>query len=238
MNIRLFTIPNLVTLANLLCGAFAAVAALAFGDLVLAFWLVIAAAAFDFLDGFVARLLRQSSPIGLQLDSLADDISFGFVPAAVLYCLYERSEGLWLPDTGYAGLAVFLFAAFAALRLARFNIDDTQHSEFRGMPTPAATLFCISLGLLSDTRGLALTRETLLLTAVVLSLLMVSPVRMFALKFKGFRWRGNRLRYLFILVSVAMVVLLGAWAIPAIIALYVLVSLVRWIACRKGCEKG
>lgn len=237
MHIRLFTLPNLVTLMNLLCGAFAAVAALVFGDLTLAFWLVVAAAVFDFLDGFVARLLGQSSPIGLQLDSLADDISFGFVPAAVLYCLYERSGGIWLPDTGYAGLAVFVFAAFAALRLARFNIDDTQRTGFRGMPTPAATLFCISLGLLSEVRGVVFTREAILLTAGVLSLLMVSPLRMFALKFKGFGWRGNRLRYLFILVSAVLVVLLKAWSIPAIIALYTLVSLVCWLACRQEREK-
>lgn len=234
MNIRLFTIPNLVTLMNLLCGSVAAVAALVFGDLTLAFWLVVAAAVFDFLDGFVARLTGQSSPIGLQLDSLADDISFGFVPAAVLYCLYERSAGIWLPDTGHAGLAVFIFSAFAALRLARFNIDDTQHTEFRGMPTPAATLFCISLGLLAEARGLRLSREAILLTAAVLSWLMVSPVRMFALKFQGFGWQGNRLRYVFILVCAALIFLLGAYSIPAIITLYVVVSLVRCFACRKG----
>lgn len=233
MKIRLFTLPNLLTLSNLLCGSFAAVAALVYGNLTAAFWLVVAAAVFDFFDGFAARLLGQSSPIGLQLDSLADDISFGFAPAAVLYTLYERMQGVWLPDTGYASLAVFVFAAFAALRLAKFNIDETQHAEFAGLPTPAATLFCVSLGLLAEARGLEIPREAVLAVAAVVSLLMVSPVRMFALKFAGFGWRGNEIRYGFLALAVVLVLLLGAYSIPVIIALYVLISLVRWLGCRK-----
>lgn len=233
MKIRLFTIPNLLTLSNLLCGSFAAVAALVYGDLTAAFWLIVAAAVFDFFDGFAARLLRQSSPIGLQLDSLADDISFGFAPSAVLYCLYGRMPGMWLPDTEYAALAVFVFAAFAALRLAKFNIDQTQHTEFCGLPTPAATLFCVSLGLLHQTRGLTMPREAVLAVALVFSLLMVSNIRMFALKFQGFGWRGNQIRYVFIAVAAVLVLLLGAHSIPVIVALYVLVSLVRWLGCRK-----
>lgn len=115
MKIKLFTIPNLLTLANLLCGSVAAVAALVWGELTLAFGLVVLAAVFDFFDGFVARLLHQSSPIGLQLDSLADDVSFGFAPAAVMFALYGQMSGVWLPD-GEAGLVVFLFTACGALR--------------------------------------------------------------------------------------------------------------------------
>lgn len=232
MKIRLFTIPNLLTLSNLLCGSFAAVAALVYGNLTAAFWLIAAAAVFDFFDGFAARLLRQSSPIGLQLDSLADDISFGFAPAAVLYCLYGRMPGLWLPDTEYAALAVFVFAAFAALRLAKFNIDQTQHAEFCGLPTPAATLFCVSLGLLQEMRGLTMPRETVLAVAVVFSLLMVSNIRMFALKFQGFGWRGNEIRYVFIALAAVLILLLGAYSIPVIIVVYVVVSLIRWLGCR------
>lgn len=232
MKIRLFTIPNLLTLSNLLCGSFAAVAALVYGNLTAAFWLIAAAAVFDFFDGFAARLLRQSSPIGLQLDSLADDISFGFAPAAVLYCLYGRMPGLWLPDTEYAALAVFVFAAFAALRLAKFNIDQTQHAEFCGLPTPAATLFCVSLGLLQEMRGQTMPRETVLAVAVVFSLLMVSNIRMFALKFQGFGWRGNEIRYVFIALAAVLILLLGAYSIPVIIVVYVVVSLIRWLGCR------
>lgn len=237
MKIKLFSIPNLLTLSNLLCGSFAVVAALVYNNLTWAFWLVVAAAVFDFFDGFAARLLRCSSPIGVELDSLADDISFGFAPAAVLYVLYGRMTGLWL-TWDLAGLTVFVFAAFAALRLAKFNIDQTQHTEFCGLPTPAATLFCVSLGLLAETQGLTMFRETVVAVAVVLSLLMISNIRMFALKFQGFGWNGNRLRYGFIVLSVALIALLGAYSIPVIITLYVLVSLARQFLCpSKSCEK-
>lgn len=237
MKIKLFTIPNLLTLSNLLCGAFAVVAALVWDDLTLAFWLVVAAAVFDFFDGFVARLIGQASPIGVELDSLADDISFGFAPAAVLYVLFGRMTGLWI-TTDYAGLAVFVFSAFAALRLAKFNIDDTQHTEFCGLPTPAATLFCVSLGLLAETRALTMPREAVLAVAVVLSLLMISPLRMFALKFRGFGWKENRMRYSFIAGSALLVVLLGGYSIPAIIVLYLLISFVRALFCKgDACAK-
>lgn len=237
MKIKLFTIPNLLTLSNLLCGAFAAVAALVWGDLTLAFGLMILAAVFDFFDGFAARLLGQSSPIGLQLDSLADDISFGFVPAAVMYVLYQRMPGIWLPE-GNPGLVVFVFAAFAALRLAKFNIDDTQRTEFCGLPSPAAALLCASLGLLAETYGMSIPREAVLAVALAAGLLMVSNVRMFALKFHGFGWKGNELRYAFIIVGIAMAVGLRGYAVPLIVVLYILISLVRGLFCRaNGCEK-
>lgn len=228
MKIKFFTIPNLLTLSNLLCGSVAAVAALVWGNLTLAFGLMILAAVFDFFDGFTARLLDQSSPIGLQLDSLADDITFGFAPAAAMYVLYQRMPGVWLPE-GALGLIVFAFTAFAALRLAKFNIDDTQRTEFCGLPSPAAGLFCASLGLLHAEGMLSLPYEAVLLAAAATAWLMISPIRMFALKFHGFGWRGNRLRYLFLGACVVLILTLGAYAIPAIFVLYVVVSLVRWL---------
>ena len=127
MKIRLFTIPNLLTLSNLLCGSFAALSALTYGNLSLAFGLIVLAAVFDFFDGFAARLLHQSSPIGLQLDSLADDITFGFAPAAVLYMLYGRATALVLPDAAWIGLLVFLFARWA-------GSPSATESPFRGRP--------------------------------------------------------------------------------------------------------
>lgn len=228
MKIKFFTIPNLLTLSNLLCGSVAAVAALVWGNLTLAFGLMILAAVFDFFDGFTARLLDQSSPIGLQLDSLADDITFGFAPAAAMYVLYQRMPGVWLPE-GALGLVVFAFTAFAALRLAKFNIDDTQRTEFCGLPSPAAGLFCASLGLLHAEGMLSLPYEAVLLAAAATAWLMISPIRMFALKFHGFGWTGNRLRYLFLGACIVLILTLGAYAIPAIFVLYVVVSLVRWL---------
>ena len=220
MEIRLITIPNLLTLSNLLCGALGAVMALAYGDLTAAFCLMVAAAVFDFLDGFVARLLGQSSPIGLQLDSLADDVTFGFTPAAILFALYGRAGGaLWMGDAAWPAFLVFFFTACAALRLAKFNIDDTQRTEFCGLPSPAAALFCASLGLVAERYCVPVPREGVLAAALV-----------------AFGWRGNELRYSFLLLSAVLIGVLRLYAIPAIVGAYVLVSTVRWLRRRPRNE--
>lgn len=230
MKIRLFTIPNLLTLSNLLCGSFAAVSALVYGDLRTAFLLVIAAAVFDFFDGFAARLLRCQSPIGVELDSLADMVSFGFAPAAVLFAMYLSSEPNWNWSgwsLSWAGCFVFVVAAFAALRLAKFNIDETQHTEFCGLPSPAGALFCTSLGWLSARGVLQMSSEAILLAAAVVAWLMIARIRMFSFKFQGFGWRGNGLRYGFLLAAVVLLLWMGLGAVPLIIMGYVLVSALR-----------
>ena len=144
---------------------------------------------------------------------------------------------LWLgegPAAEAAAYAVFVVAAFAALRLAKFNIDDTQRTEFCGLPSPAAALLCGSLGLLAERNGLVLPREAVLAVAAAAAWLMVSGIRMFALKFHGFGWRGNELRYSFLAAGAAMIVLLRGYAVPLVIALYVVVSFVRGLACRTN----
>ena len=238
MKIRLFTIPNLLTLLNLFCGALATVHALVFNDLTAAFCWIALAAVFDFCDGLSARLLHIPSPIGIELDSLADDISFGLAPAAILYTLYQRMPGLWI-GTACAwgdrlGWIVFVFSACAALRLAKFNVDDTQHTEVCGLPTPAATLLCASVAVLTERCGVTMLREWVLVLAVTTALLMISPIRMFSLKFNGFGWRGNELRYGFLLLCALLLIGLRAFGIPAIVALYVLISTVRWLCARKA----
>jgi CDP-diacylglycerol--serine O-phosphatidyltransferase len=234
MKIKLFTIPNTLTLINLLCGSFAAVTALSGGSLAQAFWLIAAAAVFDFSDGFAARILKSSSAIGEELDSLADVISFGFAPAAILYSIYTQAGSQCPLCISAVGLSLFIMVAFAALRLAKFNIDDTQHTEFCGLPTPAAALFCASLGWLVSNGELPLSREPILVIAVILSALMVSNIRMFALKFKGFGWSENKLRYIFILISIALIALLYIKAVPIIILLYISISAVRYIFLPKA----
>lgn len=229
MKVKFFTIPNLLTLSNLMCGSFAALSALVYGNLEWAFWFVVLAALFDFCDGFAARLLHQSSPIGLQLDSLADMISFGFVPAAVLYTMTTRTMGEEQVVLRYVyALASFLLAAFSALRLAKFNIDDSQHEEFCGLPTPANALFFTSLGLISARTGFDFGGEALIGIMPVMAWLLISPVRMFSLKFRGFGWKGNGIRYLFLALCVVLIVVLRLYSIPAIILLYILISAVRW----------
>lgn len=232
MNIRLFTIPNLLTLANLLSGAGAVVAVLVNHSYETALWLIVAAAIFDFFDGFAARLLKQTSPLGVELDSLADDISFGLVPAVMMFDIFRNTESLYgiNPEImSYAAYATLLIAAFSALRLARFNIDTTQHTEFRGLPTPANALMIASLAMLVEQGRVELMQEHVLVISLAAAMLLVSPIRMFALKFKGFGIRGNELRYSFMLVSLLLIILVPTYSILAIIVLYIVLSTLRWL---------
>lgn len=231
MKIKLFTLPNLLTLSNLMCGVFATVSVLKFGNLTVALWFIVAAAVCDFFDGFVARLLHCSSPIGGELDSLADMVSFGVVPSVVAFAMFSTAElpanmPAWMRTAG--SVLCFSVAAFSALRLAKFNIDDTQHTEFEGLPTPACALFFLSLGYLSENATIHFS-DTMPLIALAMGLMLISPIRMFALKFKGFGWKGNELRYLFILVSAVLCVFMQVYAVPVIVILYVMISSIRWV---------
>ncbi len=222
MKIRFFTIPNMLTLANLLCGCIATLLTLRFADLKAAFIFVIAAAVFDFLDGFSARLLRSYSELGKQLDSLSDMVSFGVAPAAVLYSIYQSADG-----PGAWGLCAFFLAAFSALRLAKFNIDETQRDEFEGLPTPASALFVVSAGYLYAEGLFEVAPFWVLVVTVVLSFLLISPIRMFALKFHHYGLRGNELRYGFLLLSVIGLILWQIAAVPFVILGYILISATR-----------
>jgi CDP-diacylglycerol--serine O-phosphatidyltransferase len=238
--IRLFTVPNIITLANLACGSAAAVYALG-GDLKLAFWLIAVAAVFDFLDGFAARLLRQYSEIGKQLDSLSDMVSFGVAPSAILYSMFLDGGG-----DPVVGFAVFIIALFSALRLAKFNIDESQSHEFHGLPTPACALFVASGGWLyaegaflvwgSDMTDLAtgISPLWLIVVAVILSILLVSNFRMFALKFSGYGFKGNEVRYIFLALALIAIAIFRIAAIPFAIFAYILTSLVLNIARGRG----
>lgn len=236
MNIRLFTLPNMLTLANLVAGAAAVILTLQYHDYETAFWLIIAAAVCDFFDGFVARLLGQSSPLGVQLDSLADDISFGLAPAVVMFDIYSQTTtyyGISSDIMEPLGYLTLIIAAFSALRLAKFNIDTTQTTEFTGLPTPANALMLMSLAVLATQGKVALYQEQILVISVAAALLLISPIRMFALKFKGFGWRGNELRYGFLLTSLLIIILAPAYSILAIIVLYIALSTMRWLFGRN-----
>lgn len=221
MKIKLFTLPNILTLCNLLCGAAAAVAALRFDNLQWPLLFIVAAAVFDFLDGFAARLFKSYSPLGKELDSLADCVSFGFAPSAILLNIYETSggEGPW-------GYLVFILAAFSALRLAKFNIDENQSTQFIGMPTPAAALLVAASGYLAGTGMYMINPWFAVLLTFVLSYLLVCNVPMFALKFKHYGFRGNEVRYIFAGCAVVALIIWKILAIPFIIMAYVAVSMV------------
>lgn len=224
MKIRLLTLPNILTLCNLLCGAAAAVSALRFGNLQWPLLFIVMAAVFDFLDGFAARLFKSYLPLGKELDSLADCVSFGFAPSAILLNIYEASGGVepW-------GYLVFVLAAFSALRLAKFNIDENQSTQFIGMPTPAAALMVASSGYLVGTGMYAVNPWFAVLLAFVLSYLLVCKVPMFALKFKHYGFRGNEVRYLFAGCAVVALVIWQILAIPFIILAYVALSMVLMV---------
>ena len=236
MKISLFTIPNAVTLGNLLCGCCASVAALVYGDFTTAFVLICAAAVFDFADGAVARLMNQYSQLGVQLDSLSDAVSFGFAPAAVLFALSAGTQPVWAGGWAVDVLRflIFVMAAFSALRLAKFNIDPSQTDEFCGLPTPANAIFCAGLAMLVSSGRIALPLEAVTATAIVMAVLLVAPLRMFSLKFHDLTWRNNRLRYLFLAACAVLICAAPLYSAPAIVVMYVVLSVLRAVACGRS----
>ena len=226
MKIRLFTIPNMLTLGNLICGSSAVVALLMHADFELAFWLVVASAVFDFFDGFAARLLKSVSAIGVELDSLADMVSFGLVPSVAMFCLWDVAPSSDLPT--WMRYLTLTIVAFSALRLAKFNIDNTQTTEFCGLPTPANGLFCLSLAMLMAAGSISLPQWAILTISIGMAYMLISPIRMFALKFKGFGWQGNEIRYSFLALCVVLIAAFTRYAVPAIILLYIIISAIRW----------
>lgn len=213
-------IPNTLTCLNLLCGCIGIVFVLE-GYPVPAAYFVWAACVFDFFDGFAARWLKASSPIGKELDSLADMVSFGVLPSVMMYSwLGEESDHPYLP------FIAFTIAIFSALRLAKFNIDERQTTSFIGLPTPANALFLTALPFLPESI-LIFTQQTWVLVAIILvfSLLLVAEIELFALKFKSFGWRGNELRFAFLGIALILIVVLNKSSLPAIILLYLLLSL-------------
>ena len=188
-------LPNFLTCCNLLCGCFGIVFLLEDRGVPAAYF-VWAAGVFDFLDGFVARLLKYSSPIGKELDSLADMVTFGVLPALIMYKLIgANSTSEVFPYIG------FMIAAFSALRLAIFNIDTRQTDSFIGLNTPSNTFFISALPLLPAAVTSWLFNQWILIAiTVVFSLLLVSPLEFFALKFKNYSWKENKLRFTFLFV--------------------------------------
>jgi CDP-diacylglycerol---serine O-phosphatidyltransferase len=242
-------IPNALTCGNLLSGC-VAILFMFSGRLEAACYMVGIAAIFDFLDGFAARMLKVTSAIGKDLDSLADMVTFGVVPGLVLYhlirismhaspeaqdgavvMLSENGAGRWLPFAG------FVVIAFSAIRLAKFNNDARQSDSFIGLPTPANAMFICSLPLMvkatPNAASLFMHPVVLAALAIVVSFLLVCELPLFSLKFKDFRWGANRIRYIFLLFSLLLVAGFGVAGIPLTIVLYVLLSAVVRLFARR-----
>ena len=234
-------IPNLITTLNLLCGCIALLFATS-GELSAAAIFVFLGIFFDFFDGLAARLLKAQSEVGVQFDSLADMVTSGLVPAIVMVQLLSKahtggffvvSEILvdfqWNTAIPLLGL---LIAIASGYRLAKFNVDTRQTSSFIGLPTPANTLLIMSIPLVlefQDTNVIIETLTTLwglIILTLVSSILLNAEIPLFALKFKTWDLKSNLKRYLFLLVSGIFLVLLQFLAIPFIIGLYIVISLV------------
>lgn len=226
MNFVKRNIPNAITCLNLLCGCIALVY-ISQDYSYIASWLVLGAALADFFDGMAARLLNVKSPIGKELDSLADVVSFGVVPGLMLVHLIHH------PVYGWIGLLV---PVFAAIRLAKFNIDDRQTTYFIGLPSPANALFIISFPLIIRYHiywqefylsNAQFSTFLFVAIAIICSALMVMPVKLFSMKMKDMTWKNNKVRYIFAILSLIGIVLFAYQALPLIMVLYVVLSVIQ-----------
>ena len=223
-------LPNFLTLLNLFVGSVAGTSILLgyseTGLVGIACCLLL-----DYLDGFTARLFNIKHPMGKDLDSLADVVSFGFVPGAIYFHLFKK-----FPEFIIDGLEEiypfvgFFFTVFAALRLAKFNIDTRQSDQFLGLPTPAATIFTAGLLFLSldschSCNTILLNPWTLWISLVILCGLMVSNLPMFNLKFNQYGWKGNEAKWIYIILCVALLILMKEAAFSLVIVLYIFLSL-------------
>ena len=222
-------IPNTITCGNLVSGCLS-ILFVASDRPVMAALMIFVAGLFDFLDGFAARLLHAHSPIGGDLDSLSDVVSFGVAPGFIMHWLMSRAQH---PEVVWLGLDLlpclaFLLPVFSAIRLAKFNIDDTQKTSFRGIPAPGMAIFMASLPLmLGQVKHLtdgSLGFWPCVGIVLIFSFMMVSNLRFFSFKMKSAKWKGNEVRWIFLLVAVASYIIFRWLALPFVMMLYVLLS--------------
>ncbi|MCU0457382.1 MAG: CDP-diacylglycerol--serine O-phosphatidyltransferase [Bacteroidales bacterium] len=236
-------IPNFITSLNLAAGFISIIFAFR-GETALASWLIMAAMAFDFLDGFTARLLGAYSETGKELDSLADVVSFGVAPAIIIFILLEEAAGLSgtslrMSSGGTSPLLLLItliMPVCAALRLAKFNVDPGQKTSFRGLPTPANALAVTSLvlaehyGSSSLIDSMAGSAAALIIFTVLISLLMVTRLPLLSLKTNNLRFRGNEKRYALVAIVIMALAIFGISGATLIIPAYIAVSLVPPLA--------
>lgn len=228
-NIVTKQIPNSITCCNLISGGIATYFAFK-GELELTFMFIVIGAVFDFFDGMTARLLGVSSPIGKELDSLADNVTFGLAPAAMVFHQLSLTEypASMQGISEYVPFVAFVISAFSALRLAKFNLDERQTTSFIGLPTPANALFWCSLlvGMSDYLAEMQYSWLLLIVMAFVSSILLVAEIPMFALKFKNLSWKDNWVRYVFVLSCIPILIIFKTSSFAVIIAWYVLLSAV------------
>ena len=230
-------IPNTITCCNLLSGCLS-ILFLSHDMPVKAALMIFVAGLFDFLDGFAARLLNTHSPIGADLDSLSDVVSFGVAPGFIMYWLMSQyfESQLWLYDWWWSvggfnllPFIAFMLPVFSAIRLAKFNVDDTQKISFRGIPAPGMAIFIASLPLALGQAG-HLTDGVLNYWAclgftIIFSFMMICRLRFFSFKMKSAKWKGNEIRWIFLIIAVLGFAIFKFLALPFVMILYVLLSI-------------
>lgn len=230
------SIPNIITCLNLFSGCLAVIIVLVYGNYIGALFFITLAAVFDFLDGFAARLLKAFSPIGADLDSLADVVSFGFAPSCVVFA-YLQSIAPALPFGEQIAFTAFLITIFAALRLAKFNVDTRQTDSFLGLPVPANGLFWAAFipAIIPYSQGneVLFTIVTVVLM-LVFSLLMVSEVPMFSFKIKKLNFKDNQLQIILAIATVFLIAFLGILGISLSILTYITLSVISHIIKPKA----
>lgn len=228
--------PNTITCCNLMSGCIATGCAFHGHFFWAVIWIVIGAV-FDFFDGMSARALGVSSPIGKELDSLADVVTFGVAPSAILFCLFRQVHypEILIPLKGFIPYTAFIMAAFSALRLAKFNLDERQSTQFIGLPTPANALFwgSLVLGQHAFLVSQKFNAVFLFLFMLLFCMLLVSEVPMLALKFKDLSWEKNKVKFIFILGCLPCF-LLGTSCFAAIILWYVTLSIITDVMARRS----
>ncbi|MBK8721702.1 MAG: CDP-diacylglycerol--serine O-phosphatidyltransferase [Saprospiraceae bacterium] len=222
-------IPNALTLTNLFCGCMAIVCAIHF-KFIPVIWLIVIAFVADALDGQVARWLNVSAPIGKQLDSLADMVSFGVLPGMILYSLLIKSFGIPKPDALIVEAApAFILSVFAGYRLAKFNVDTRQSDVFLGLATPACTVLVAGIMLVfemgnAEIREMIANKTFLYSLIIVLSFFMVSDIPLLNFRFPHYKWKGNKARWIFI-AGLPILGIISGYAFFALAVLwYILVS--------------
>jgi CDP-diacylglycerol--serine O-phosphatidyltransferase len=222
-------IPNAITCANLFSGCIGIVFAFE-GSLEIAAYFVLLSGLFDFFDGMVARLLNVKSEIGKQLDSLADMVSFGFLPGVVMFQLLKASDysSAYLPYLG------FFITVFSALRLAKFNIDERQTEDFIGLNTPMNTLFIVSLPFIAhDYPEIIRSSITLIAIIAITCYLLVSELKIFSFKLSDTSWAKNKYKFVFLMVSLILIGFLKFVAIPFILILYISLSILHFRSIKQ-----
>jgi CDP-diacylglycerol---serine O-phosphatidyltransferase len=215
-------LPNTLTCLNLFSGCLAVLFALDEAYLYM-FYCVLASGFFDFFDGMLARALHVKSTIGKELDSLADMVSFGFLPGVVFFLLLQSATtSVYVPYLG------FVVTVFSALRLAKFNVDERQSADFIGLNTPMNTFFVVSLPFIASNSSFSFSLIVLLPLIALLSYLLVSEIRLFSMKLSSLTWQDNKFKYIFLLLAAILLVVLQFSAFPFILLAYVAFSFLHF----------